>query len=492
MHKRLVLAAILGLATVPLVARAQPADPPRAPREGADPRTAGGGAEPLPIPPAPVVDDAMLGPVPQAPMTVTTWEEALSLVRGRSTDLRIAYAEVKRAEAQTRIALAGTLPSLNASVSASHHFIRDTVGGTQTVNCTGLPTCPPSGFITTTSPTQEIPRANTVSAQITLTQPLFVPQVWHNIRTTEYAQEAASLTLEDLKRTIALNVASAIVGVVTAERIAELNRIGLRRALERYELTARKKALGGSTGLDVVRAQQDVEAARATLVTGDESLRQARESLGLALGIPKQVGVTRDVNLDGLEASARRICRITTELEERADIAAAKKRLTIARRNVDNVYWQFSPTVTAQSTVATSSANVSGPATTWNIQAVLSIPLWEGGARYGNLRIARVAELQAEQNLEALKRQAEVQIGQARRGVEVAEQSRKVAEGARALAAEVDRLTRVGWQQGTGTSLELVTAAAALRQADITLALREFDVTRARVLALLALATCPW
>jgi hypothetical protein len=46
--------------------------------------------------------------------------------------------------------------------------------------------------------------------------------------------------------------------------------------------------------------------------------------------------------------------------------------------------------------------------------------------------------------------------------------------------------------EGQGTSLELVIAAAALREADITLALRDFDLVKARILAILSLANCPW
>jgi hypothetical protein len=45
---------------------------------------------------------------------------------------------------------------------------------------------------------------------------------------------------------------------------------------------------------------------------------------------------------------------------------------------------------------------------------------------------------------------------------------------------------------GQGTSLELVTAASALRDAEINLALQDFSVVKARVLALLQLANCPW
>jgi len=242
-----------------------------------------------------------------------------------------------------------------------------------------------------------------------------------------------------------------------------------------------------------VRAQQDVESARATLVTGDESLRQSRESLGLALGVVGQVGVTRDLNLDGLEADARRACKPEPAVEARADLAAQRKRIEVAERNVDNVKLQFLPTITAQSGLTSLTPNLGiAPGTLWNVQGVLSWNVWDGGVRYGRMRELAAVRSIAEQQLEALRRRASIEITQARRAVEVAEETRKVAAAARALSAEVDRLTRLGFQEGRGTSLELVIAAAALRQAEVTLALREFELVRARVLAILVLSTCPW
>lgn len=98
----------------------------------------------------------------------------------------------------------------------------------------------------------------------------------------------------------------------------------------------------------------------------------------------------------------------------------------------------------------------------------------------------------AEQNLEALRRQATVQVTQARRSIEVADRSREIASTARELAIENDRLIRIGYQEGQNTSLELVLAATALREAEINFALREFDTVSARIAALLTLSTCTY
>jgi outer membrane protein TolC len=199
------------------------------------------------------------------------------------------------------------------------------------------------------------------------------------------------------------------------------------------------------------------------------------------------------VDISGLERDARTTCKPAETIDARPDIAALRTRVDVAHRGVNDVKYQFAPTVDVRSSLATTSIDTgAAPNTTWNVQAVLVVPLWEGGARYGNLRDTRAQEDIAMQNLEAGRRNGVVQVTQARRGVTVAEDRRRVATSARDLAAETDRLTRLAYQEGRGTSLELITAAQALREGEIQLALREFEVVKARVLAVLALATCPW
>jgi len=461
-------------------ARAQTAPPGAAPAPAAG-ATSAGQAGPAALPAPPTVDDPMLVPVPRARVELRTWEEALQHVRARSTDLRTAAQEVERAEAQQRVALAGSLPSINGTAAYTHNII--TNPSVQFVR---------SGSTFTTRDVR-VPFPDFLTGQLTLVQPLLALRAWHAHGTAGIAEDAARLSFDDAKRQIALAVANAIVGVVTAERIAELNRTGLRNALQRFELTARRAALGAATGLDVVRARQDVEVARATLVAGDETLRQARESLGLAIGLPEQIGVPPDVDISGLERDARSSCKPAATVDDRPDVAALRTRVTVAHRGVNDVKYQFAPTVNLQSGLSTTTIDTgAAPNTTWNVQAVLQVPLWEGGARYGNMRDAEAQETIALQKLEAGKRTATIQIEQARRGVTVAEDRRRVASSARDLAAETDRLTRTAYQEGRGTSLELVTAAQALRESEIQLALRDFELVKARVAAVLALASCPW
>jgi outer membrane protein TolC len=452
-------------------ASAQTAAPPA----GATPSSPGPA---LALPAPPPVDDPMLAPVPSPKRVLSSWDEAVHYLRARSTDLKIVVDQVLQAEAQTRIALAQYLPSLQATGTYQHQLATRRGQGLSVT----------SGAITSTS---ILPIPDQATGNLQLQQTIVSFQMLDQISIDELAEDQSRLSVDDKKRTLALSLANQIVSVVTAERSADINRVGLRVALEQLEITKRKQALGAANGLDVVRAEQNAANARATLVGGDESLREAREALGLALGIPEETGVARDVNIDGLAQSALASCKVVPTIDDRPDVAAARTALEVAKRNLENVYLEFFPTVNAQSTMQTPTGQ-GYPNPTWNIQGIVTIPIFDGGVRYGNLRNARAAQDIAAQQLEALRRQAIIQVVQAQRQLVVAQDSDRVAREQRDLAAQNDQMTQTAYAAGQGTSLELVTASEAHRQAELNLALQDFGVVKARILAVLALATCPW
>jgi multidrug efflux system outer membrane protein len=118
------------------------------------------------------------------------------------------------------------------------------------------------------------------------------------------------------------------------------------------------------------------------------------------------------------------------------------------------------------------------------------VPFYDGGARYGALRDARAALEQAREALVSARLEAIVGSTQAQRDVGVLQEERDVALRQRDLADRIDRRTRDGYARGIGTSLDLVTSAQALRQAEISLALLDFQVGQARANAVLTNAEC--
>ena len=138
--------------------------------------------------------------------------------------------------------------------------------------------------------------------------------------------------------------------------------------------------LGSGSHLDVLRAEQDTDAARAAVVSGDETTRQNREALGIALGLAEAVGAAPGINIDGLVKDTGTGCKLVGTIDDRADLRASRMQVDIAARGEKDVWYQFSPTVTFLSTLAASNDALAIPSTTWNVQGILSIPLWDLGA----------------------------------------------------------------------------------------------------------------
>jgi outer membrane protein TolC len=411
-------------------------------------------------------EDPMLAPPPEAQRLIHSWEEALSLVRAHSPDYRSNQDAVLRAEAQTRVALAAVLPIVNGQASYTHQFLTDTLafGGASIVT----------------------PPQNVFAMAGTLSWTPLNARAIHGIGTAERNVDAAKLSFEERRRQIAVATVDAMLETLAADRVAELNRTGLRSALDRLTLTKTRLQFAQGTALDVDRAEQDVAAARALLISGDEVLRQARESLGVVIGSKIAASPPRDLDLDKLERAVASSCRLNEELERRPDIVAARTRVEIARRAITDAELMTAPTLGVTSQLAYNSQVTFGPLTTWLVAGVLSVPFYDGGARYGLLRDSRAAADQAEQALEAARLAAVVASARAHRAVAVTGASRDVARQQRDLAQRIDQRVREGYARGLGTSLDLVISAQALRQTEISLAVLEFQTAEARANAVLA------
>jgi outer membrane protein TolC len=419
----------------------------------------------------------MLAPPPETAQIVRTWDDALKLLRAHSPDYVTSLETVERAEAQSRIALAAVLPTLNGQASYTHQFLTKTA-----------PILPPA--LLPNLPASTIPPPDVLALGATLAWPVVNPRGYYGIGTSKRNVEAARMSFEDQRRTIATAAVNAMLATLAASRAAELNRVGLRSSLERLSLAETRLKFGQGTPLDVDRASQDVAASRALLIAGDESLLEAREALGQALGSATPLAAPGDLDLEGFEGAVARTCHLNTDIEKRPDVKAARLRVEIAARAITDAKLQISPTLSLVSQLNYASAVTFGPLTTWSAGAVLAVPFYDGGVRYGALRDARAAAEQASASLVTARLGAIVASAQAARSVGVSQASRDVAREQRDLAKRVDERTRDGYARGFGTSLDLVVSAQALRQAELSLVIADFQLAEARANAVLANAEC--
>lgn len=434
---------------------------------------------PAPQPFRPEVSDPLLEPVARPPRELVTWAEARALVRQNSTDERAAAAAVERAQGRWRQSLGGLLPNARVSVGVTFDVLNPTVV-TSLLNVS-------SAVLARSPPTSPMGSMN-----INLTQSIVDLAAWKGLSAADAARDQARLNQQDVRRRLTQGLARSLVAVVAAERVAELNRVGLRQALERAALISRTRELGAATQVDVVRTKQDVDVARGALIAGDEQLRRTREALGLAVGVDSEVGVPAGFALDGLASEARLVCK-GVSWEQRADLQASRANVKSAQDSRRQASLGYLPSLGFTSNLFgfTTDPGIARFAT-WNIAAMLTVPLWEGGVREGVVTEREGLEAQAAAALETARRQVRLEVEQVRRQVGVAEALMNTASDARASAEQLDGLTRRAFEVGRGSSLELVQSAAVLRQADVVLATREFELVQARLDVLMTEARCDW
>ncbi len=227
------------------------------------------------------------GAAPQA--HPRSWDEAVTYLRARSTDLQIALDQVLQAEAQTRIALAQYLPSLHVD---RHH---------------------------------EPPAASRRAASTSRSGGALVQH--HdvhsgNLQLQQTHRQRAAVRPDQHRRARTRTPVAAVGRRQEAHARAEPRQPDRRRrarpsaaptstaSASRWrssssEITRRKQALGAANGLDVVRAEQNAANARAD--AGERRRVAARGARGAGPGAracPEETGVAPDVNIDGLARSA--------------------------------------------------------------------------------------------------------------------------------------------------------------------------------------------
>lgn len=457
-------------------APAAPAAAPGAPTQAVDAATAP--AEPT----LPQITDDMLAPVPPATNVLQDWRDAVRLLRENSTQLKSLRAQEDVQRAVARQALAPALPNLAAQAGVTRQLIRGE-------RVTPVITQEPLGV---QFPTVTVPDPSTTwQAGLNLRIPLLALSTWYNRGTALRQVEVTQLNTKAAERVNAAIVADSIVAVVTAERLAEVSRISLESALSTLDLSKRRAALGAASTIDVLRIEQEVSLSRSQVVSANDGVLRARENLGAALGSPEPWGVTPAIRVDALADDAKSTCR-PADVLTRADVRAAEAQVGVSRRNVDVVSRTYWPTIDAVSSLTYWSpvSVVNNEHVTWSVGGVLNWTLYDGGLRYAT-REQRAAETRVfNEQLNEAKRRARFEVTQAFRSVRSSEATLAVAAKTRELAAETARLTKVSYVNGSATSFDLVDTARRLREAELDYTIKEFNVLRAKIAALLALSTC--
>ena len=313
--------------------------------------------------------------------------------------------------------------------------------------------------------------------------PLFRGAAYPRLDLAKKGVEAARLREVRSRQDFLLRVAQVYYGVASRKDVVkalevklEVDRKNLAAARSRFEV-------GQSPRSEVLRADLVVTQDEQNLLTQRNGLDAARRQLGILIGVPGAVDAARPAEPADPSRSDEEM--VAAALGRRADLKAADLALVIARQSRKAVWWSFLPSLDAAFLWRwTEAAGFAGERNSWNLTFTLTVPLYDGGLRYADLRDASSRIIEARAQKAALDLEVRSEIVRLRSDLQSATAGLVSARKAVALARTTAADMEASFEVGAVTQLDVLDANQRLLDAELQLTTMLFT----RDLARLALA----
>ncbi|HET6410782.1 MAG TPA: TolC family protein [Anaeromyxobacter sp.] len=436
-------------------------------------------------PPSPAAPASSLAPAPPPPapsgppLEAVDFDRAVQLAIARAPSATIAAQEVARTDALLWEVRSGSLPflALNGTytrIDASRLGQVVVEVGQSQVNTVTIRTVP-----------QQSNNEN-----LALSVPLLAPSRWYQWSHAGDQLDVARASERDVRRAVAITAARAYLTIIAQKRSIEVSRTAVENSQAHYDYAHARRLTGIGNTLDEIRADQQLATSRAQLEDALAGLVRAQEALGIATGSGGPLDAGGEPDLSGGPASVDGGLELVEET--RTDVLLARSRSHAAERVTADSWADWLPTVSFNGQIYRQDPpSATTPARGWQVQLLLTFPIFEGGLRVGQYREREALEREAQLQLEGTREQARSDVRTAYANLEHAvaslEANRRAADSAHLALSLVDRAFRAG----ATTSLDVTDAERTARDADSATVIAEDGVRQSRLDLLSAIGRFP-
>ncbi len=417
-----------------------------------------------------------------------TFQEAVERAVEHHPAMRVADADAARALALLEQARSASLPTVYATGVYTRldgdRTLNSPAGTIPVMDNNGVPI----GAAHTAASSRVIAGKDTVAANLAVTLPL-TPKNWEQWYRADKQTDASRATAADVRRQVALGAGRAYLAALGAKRVVQASEHARDSAQAHLDYSSQRSQGGVGTRLDVVRAEQELATSLAQLEAALGALAKAREDLGVAIGADGPFDASEEPSLgspQGIDAA------LSDADSKRLDVQAAKSREVAAKAGDEGKWSDYTPLLSAVFQPAYQNpASLIQPITSWQANLILTLPLYDGGLRYGQQKERHQLKQSATAQLEGLLQQAHADVRSGFELVKHADLSLDASRRSSKAAAEALELATVAYTAGATTNLEVIDAERRARDAELAVALAEDASRRARLELLAASGRFP-
>ncbi|HWX55895.1 MAG TPA: TolC family protein [Verrucomicrobiae bacterium] len=306
-------------------------------------------------------------------------------------------------------------------------------------------------------------------ARATMSETLLDFNLLNKVRSSAESERAAKFSLQDARELVVLVVGDQYLLVLADAARLETAQAQLKTAMTILDRTRDMKAAGMAAGIDVLRAQVQMQAQQQRLLVAENQLERQKMVLARTIGLP----VSQQIELsDSVPASPTPPLDLDAALARaytrRPEYLAAQSRTRAAELTVKAAQGEALPTVQMNGDYGAIGRSPGSAEPTYTVAAGVRIPIFQGGRVRAEVSQARSELRQRQMQLEDLRSRVEFEVRSAWLDVKTSADQVEVARQTVTLAGEQLIQAQDRYAAGVAGTLDVVQAQEAVATANET------------------------
>lgn len=423
-------------------------------------------------PPNPAPPSPFLGAVPdgstatgEIPLTI---QDSITRALKYNLGAQLASDAERAARAERIIALSRMLPNITAKISETSQQVSLTAFGLPVGQLPGIPAVVGPFGIT--------------DMRGALTQQIMNFKSINQTRASTQNVKAAEFNFRDARETVILVVSSLYLQAASGASRIEASKAQVATAQALFDQAADFKKAGKAPGIDVLRAQVELQSQKQKLIVYLNDFEKEKLGLARAIGLPDGVTIRlADAMPDGSAPLPELEQALDQAYAQRKDYLSQQSRVTAAEFSSKAARSGYLPSIDFNGNYGVIGPTPMQSNGTYAAAISLNIPIWEGGRVKGEVEEADANLRQVRAQLADLRGRIGYEVRTSILDLNAAREQLEVNRSSVSLAKETERQARDRFAAGVTNNLEVVQAQEALATANENLigSLYSYNVAKA-------------
>lgn len=311
------------------------------------------------------------------------------------------------------------------------------------------------------------------SAGLKATQLIFEPSYIVGVKAVRTYKDLSTKNLQRTKIDIAVGVTKAYYMVLVIRDRKAVNDANVLRLKKYSEDTKAMYDNGFVEKVDLDRIQVTYNNALSEQEKSNRLSKITEDNLKFQMGLPQSVKIVLTDALDPEFVKNIPVSTDSASVEKRIEYSILKTQQRIQEFNVQRYKAQYLPSLVAYGNYSTtaqrSEFNFADPAYRWYptgiVGATLSLNIFDGTTRENKIRHEKLGLRKIQNEIDNLKEAVDLQVATANSVLANAISSLKIQEQNLELANSVTKTSKTKYDEGIGSSLEVLDAETSLKEA---------------------------